>query len=72
MGDRDKVVHSTWMVTNDTKPGCVTGQRWRLRSVEYQDWHPDELEGLREDLEALESELSSAAWNAVMPPEQHL
>lgn len=72
MSARDQVVHSTWMFTNFTKPGHVTGQRWRKRGVETKDWHPDQLEQLREDLEALGSELSSTAWNAVMPPDRWL
>ena len=72
MSARDQVVHSTWMFTNFTKPGHITGQRWRTRGVESRDWHPDQLEKVREDLEALESELSSAAWNAVMPPDKRL
>ena len=70
MRTRDLVVHSTWMITNSTQPGHVTGQRYRSRGVEKRDWHPDELEAIRENLESLESELSSAAWNAVMPPEK--
>lgn len=69
---RDQVVHSSWMFMNTTKRGHVTGQRFRPRGVERRDWHPDELEKVREDLEALANDLSTASWNAVMPPDLHL
>jgi hypothetical protein len=72
MSTRDQIVHSTWMFTNCTKPGYITGQRWRSRGVQQRDWHPDELEQVREHLETLVSELSSAAWIAVMPPDKWL
>lgn len=70
MSTRDQVVHSTWLYTNSTKPGHVTGQRWRTRGSESRDWNPDQLERVREDLESLANELSSASWNAVMPPDK--
>ena len=68
---RDQVVHSSWMFTNSTKRGHITGQRFRPRGVERRDWHQDELEKVREDLEALADDLSTASWNAVMPPDLH-
>ena len=72
MSIRDLVVHSTWLITNSTKPGHVTGQRYRSRGAERREWHADQLEEVRENLESLESQLSSAARNAVMPPDKRL
>lgn len=72
MSMRDVVAHSTWLINNDTKPGHVTGQRYRRRSVEIRDWHPDELEQIRVDLEAVYSRLISEPWNAIMPPEKRV
>lgn len=72
MNQRDAVAHSTWLINNDTRPGHVTGQRYRRRNVEIRDWHPDELEQIREDLEAVYSRLISEPWNAVTPPEKHV
>jgi hypothetical protein len=70
MSTRDQIVHSTWLYTNSTRPGHVTGQRWRTRGPESRDWSSDQLETVREDLESLASELSSASWNAVRPPDK--
>jgi len=67
---RDHVVHSTWIRTNSTKPGHVTGQRWYRNSEATRDWTMAELDEIADDLETLANELSSAAWNAVKPPEQ--
>lgn len=70
MSVRDQIVHSTWVFSNQTKPGHITGLRWRKRGEQRQDWHPDQLEQVRADLEALADELSSASWNATRPPDQ--
>ncbi|WP_183093313.1 hypothetical protein [Nocardioides stalactiti] len=70
MSTRDQIVHSTWLYTNQTKPGHITGLRWRKRGEQRQDWSADQLEQVREDLEALADELSSAAWNATRPPNE--
>ena len=70
MSARDLVVHSTWLITNSTKPGHVTGQRYRPRGEERRDWNPDQLEQVRKNLEAVTNALSSTAWNAVMPPDK--
>lgn len=70
MSLRDKVVHSTWMYTNDTRPGHVSSLRFRKRETETDDFSPDDLEQIREDLESLADRLSSASWNAVVPTEK--
>lgn len=67
---RDQVAHTTWLRTNSTKPGHVTGQRYRGRGRDERDWHPDELEEIRERLEALQDELSSKAYNATRPRDE--
>ena len=67
---RDHVVHSTWILKNSTKPGHVTGQRWYRNREETRDWTMAELDKIADDLQLLATELSSAAWNAVKPPEQ--
>ena len=67
---RDHVVHSTWIRTNSTQPGHVTGQRWYRTREESRDWTMGELEKIAEDLQELAAELSRAAWNAVKPPDQ--
>lgn len=67
---RDRVVHSTWIRKNSTKPGHVTGQRWYRNREETRDWTMAELDKIADDLLALANELSSGAWNAVKPPEQ--
>jgi hypothetical protein len=67
---RDHVVHSTWIRKNSTKPGYVTGQRWYRNREDTRDWAMAELDQIADDLQALADELSSAAWNAVKPPEQ--
>ena len=67
---RDQVAHTTWLRTNSTRPGHITGQRYRGRGRDERDWHPDELEEIRERLEALQDELSSMAYNATRPPEE--
>lgn len=67
---RDQVVHSTWIRTNSTKPGHVTGQRWYRDREEHRDWTVAELDQIAADLQSLATELSSASWNAVHPPEQ--
>jgi len=67
---RDHVVHSTWIRTNSTEPGHVTGQRWYRKREETRDWTLAELDKIANDLEDLATELSSASWNAVKPPEQ--
>lgn len=72
MSTRDRVVHSTWMHTNFTKPGHITGIRWRRRGEERKDWSPDELEQVRDNLEALADELSGASWNANRPPVERM
>lgn len=66
---RDQVVHSTWIRTNSTKPGHVTGQRWYRNRTATRDWTMAELDKIADDLQSLAAELSSAAWNAVKPPE---
>jgi uncharacterized alpha-E superfamily protein len=70
MSVRDQVVHSTWMITNSTPPGHVTGQRFRRRSFEQKHWHPDQLENARANLEELRTKLSLTVWQAVNPPER--
>lgn len=70
MKQRDQVVHSSWMRTNSTKPGHVTGQRWYRNREATRDWSMAELDQIIEDLRSLATELSSAAWNAVHPPEK--
>lgn len=66
---RDQVVHSTWIRTNSTKPGHVTGQRWYRDRTATRDWTMADLDKVADDLQSLADELSSAAWNAVKPPE---
>jgi hypothetical protein len=67
---RDEIAHTTWLRTNHTKPGHITGQRYRGRGRSERDWHPDELEEIRERLEALQVELSTMAYNAIRPREE--
>ncbi|MCD4524022.1 hypothetical protein [Nocardioides sp. cx-173] len=67
---RDRVVHSTWIRKNSTKPGHVTGQRWYRNREETRDWTMAELDQIAHDLQALADELSTTAWNAIKPPEQ--
>jgi len=72
MGARDQIVHSTWLYTNSTKPGHISGQRYRPGREERRDSSPDQLERVFETLEALEEELGRAAWNAVKPPHEQI
>jgi hypothetical protein len=72
MSTRDQIVHSTWLYTNSTKPGHITGQRYRPGREERRDWSPDQLERVRENIEALEEELGRAAWSAVKPPHEQI
>jgi hypothetical protein len=67
---RDQVVHCTWIRTNSTKPGHVTGQRWYRDREATRDWTMAELDHIHDSLVTLTDQLSSAAWNAVKPREQ--
>lgn len=69
---RDCVVHSTWIRTNYTKVGHVTGQRWWRAREERRDWSMAELDKIRDDLEGFADELSSLSWNAVKPKDEWL
>jgi len=63
--DRDEVVHSVWLFTNQTPPGHVSGTRTRRSGTAQREWHPDDLEQLRQGLEDLELDLSIAVHNAL-------
>jgi hypothetical protein len=63
--DRDEVVHSVWLFTNQTTPGHVTGARTRRTGTAQREWHPDDLEQLRQDLEDVELDISIAVHNAL-------
>lgn len=57
---RDHVVHSTWIRTNHTKPGHVTGQRWWRAREEGRDWSTAELDKIHADLESHAGEFGQA------------
>lgn len=63
--DRDEVVHSVWLFTNETTPGHITAARTRRSGTAQREWHPDDLEQLRQDLEDVELDISIAVHNAL-------
>jgi hypothetical protein len=65
LNDRDEVVHSVWLFTNQTTPGHVTGARTRRSGTTQREWHPDDLEQLRQDLEDVQFDISVAVHNAL-------
>jgi hypothetical protein len=63
--DRDNVVHSVWLFTNQTTPAHITAARTRRSGTAQREWHTDDLEQLRQDIEDVQLDISIEVHNSL-------